>query len=71
MTNPRTTTTQLAVIAKDIEYIKRDVVEIKTNVKSQYVHKAEFEPIKKIVYGLVGIILSGVILAVLSFVFNA
>lgn len=43
---------------KDIEEIKRD-----------YVTKIEFDPIKSLVYGLVGIIITTVIGAILKLVF--
>lgn len=54
------------VIANDIEYIKRDISEIKTSVTQGYVTKAEFEPIKRIVYGVVSLILIAVVGAVIS-----
>jgi len=55
-------------ISKDIEYIKKEVGEIKALVGDHYVTKAEFEPIKKIVFGLVGLILTAVVVAVVSLV---
>lgn len=59
---------QVAVMANDISYIKNEVTEINKKLASEYVSKAEFEPIKKIVYGLVGIILTGVIVAIIRLV---
>lgn len=56
------------VIANDISYIKRDVIEIKTRMENNYVTREEFEPIKKIVYGLVSLILVTVVVAVLALV---
>lgn len=58
----------LAVIANDLTYIKRDIADIKATVQHGYVTKEEFEPIKKIVYGLVGLILVAVVGAVVSLV---
>lgn len=58
----------LAVIANDIGYMKRDIAEIKQTVTHSYVSKDEFEPIKKIVYGLVGLILVAVVGALVSLV---
>lgn len=64
----QTEQTRLAVIANDVGYIKEELKEIKTQVSSHYVSKEEFEPIKKIVYGLVALILIGVVGGVLSLV---
>ena len=61
-------TASLAVMANDIGYIKTDVVEIKKKLEADYVTRAEFDPIKKVVYGLVGIVLTGVAGAILSLV---
>lgn len=62
------TETKLAIIANDISYIKRDVADIKTNVEHGYVTKDEFEPVRKLVYGLVGIILVAVVGALVGLV---
>jgi len=59
---------QLAEMAKDVSYIRGEVTEIKQKLEDDYVTKAEFDPIKKIVYGVVGIILTGVIVALLGLV---
>lgn len=60
--------TQMAVIANDIAYIKRDVAEIKKTLAESYVTREEFEPIKKIVYGLVSLILVAVVGALVALV---
>ena len=60
--------TNIDVIANDISYIKRDVAEIKTKLEADYVTRQEFEPIKKIVYGMITIILTGVLGAILTLV---
>lgn len=59
---------ELAVISNDISYIKRDVSDIKKTVQNGYVTKDQFEPIQRIVYGLVGLILVAVVGAVISLV---
>ena len=59
---------QLAVIQNDITYIKQEVSEIKRLVQEHYVTKSEFEPIKKIVYGLVSLILIAVVGAILALI---
>ena len=63
-----TTQTDIAVMKNDLSYIKREVIDIKVLVQQEYVTRAEFDPIKKIVYGLVGIILTGVAGALLTLV---
>ena len=61
-------TTKLAVLQNDIAYIKATVVKIERLVEDKYVTKVEFEPIKRIVYGIVGLVLVGVLTAVLTLV---
>lgn len=60
--------TKLAVIQNDITYIKDKLNSVDNKVSSHYVSKEEFEPIKKIVYGLVGLILVAVVGALVSLV---
>jgi len=60
--------TQLAVLTTDVEYIKSSVQRIEILLEKDYVKKSDFEPVKKIVYGMVGIILTAVLLAVIYLV---
>lgn len=60
--------TKLAVIQTDLTYIKEKLNAVDTKVSSHYVSKEEFEPIKKIVYGLVSLILIAVVGAIVSLV---
>lgn len=60
--------TRLAVMANDISYIKGEVIEIKLNQKSNYVTRAEFDPVKKVVYGLVGLALIGLVTSIINLV---
>jgi len=50
----------------NIKNIRVNVVEIKAKLDNDYVTKEEFEPVKKLVYGLVGIILLTVVGALLA-----
>jgi len=59
---------KMAVIANDIRYIKRSINEIKKNMDDDYVQKSEFEPIQKIVYAMVGLVLTAVVTAVITLV---
>lgn len=62
---------KLAVIQNDLTYIKEKMNTIDTKVSNNYVSKEEFEPIKKIVYGLVGLILVAVVGALVALVVGA
>lgn len=41
------------------------------DMKAEMVTKARFEPIEKLVYGLVGLVLAGVVTALIALVINA
>lgn len=60
--------TKLAVIQTDLTYIKEKLNAVDNKVSSNYVSKEEFDPIKKIVYGMVSIILVAVVGAVVALV---
>ena len=51
-------------IETTLEYIQRDVQEIKQKLETDYVSRDEFIPIKNLVYGLAGSILLGVLGAI-------
>jgi hypothetical protein len=51
---------KIAEIGRDIVYIKDKLDNIEDQVGSSYVTKEEFEPIKRVVYGVVGLILIAV-----------
>jgi len=56
------------IVMTKLDYIQRDLVEIKMKLEKDYVTKDEFDPIKKVVYGLVSIMLAALIGSVLSLV---
>ena len=60
--------TKLAVIQTDLTYIKEKLNALDIKVGAHYVSKEEFEPIKKIVYGLVSLILIAVVGALVGLV---
>lgn len=70
MANP-SDETKLAVIQTDLTYIKEKLNAVDNKVSSHYVSKEEFEPIKKIVYGLVSLILIAVVGALVALVVGA
>jgi len=67
MTNTRDDV-KLAVIQNDLAYIKEKVSAVDSKLNNNYVSKEEFEPIKKIVYGMVGLILVAVVGALVSLI---
>lgn len=52
----------------DIKYIRRDLDDIKERLDTKFVTKDEFRPVKNIVYGMVTIILTAVIGAIVALV---
>lgn len=54
-----------------LSHMEADVKEIKDDMKDRYVTNERFEPVQKIVYGLVGLILIAVVTALLAIVVNA
>jgi hypothetical protein len=67
---------QLAIagLQKDIIYMREKIDEVSDKLDEKYVtqdeFKAKFEPISKIVYGIVAIIVTAVVGALLSLVVN-
>lgn len=61
----------LAVIQNDLGYLKEKMNSIDNKVSSGYVSKEEFEPIKKIVYGVVSLILIAVVGALVALVVSS
>lgn len=75
MAERKTQSTTIALIQQDIEYMKGKFDDIKdklddvdTKLSSSYVSKEEFEPVKRLVYGLVSIILVSVVGAVMALI---
>lgn len=60
--------TRVAVIETTVKNIEENVGDIKRKLDDSYVTTQEFEPIKKLVYGLVGLILTAVVLALVGLV---
>jgi hypothetical protein len=68
MNKETTDKVKLAVIQKDLEYIKCSVEEIKGKLDKEYVTQDEFTPVKNIVYGIVGLILTSVVGALITLI---
>lgn len=71
--------TKIALIGKDIAYIQKDILEIKTDIRTmggQFVPRSEFEEfkktdfgnVKKLIYGLVGLTLTAVVGAIMALI---
>lgn len=60
--------TKLAVMQTDLVYIKEKLNAVDEKVSSHYVSKEEFEPVRKIVYGVVTLILVAVVGALVALV---
>ena len=58
----------VAVILNKTSYIEREVADIKSKLEGDYVTQDQFEPVKKIVYGLVAIVLGGAVTALISLI---
>jgi len=68
--DPNHSEARIAVMANNVEYIKKDIDEIKERLSNNFVVKEEFEPVKKIVYGLVSLVLIAVVGAIVALVVN-
>lgn len=71
MTSQQTDETKLAVMQTDLTYIKEKLNAVDQKVSTHYVSKEEFEPIRKIVYGMVSLILIAVVGALVALVVGA
>lgn len=58
----------IALIRQTVSYIKDDVVDIKNKMENDYVTRVEFEIVQRLVYGVVGLILTSVVVALVSLV---
>ncbi len=63
-----TVATQLAVLTEQVRSIDETVRDIKKKIESDYVTQDQFNPVKSIVYGLVGLLLTSVVGALLGLV---
>lgn len=61
---------KIAVIQNDVDYLKNRVDEIAEKMDEKFVTQTEFDPIRKLVYGLVGLILTAVVGALIAMVVN-
>jgi hypothetical protein len=56
------------LLNNDIGYIKQDIKEIKEKLDNKYVTVESFDPVRRVVYGLVGVVLVAVAGALIALV---
>lgn len=56
------------IISTRLEYIQADVAEIKAKLDKDYVTNDEFDPIRRVVYGMVSVVLLAVVGAMVALV---
>ncbi len=62
--------TRIPLICQDIAGINKTLGELAQNIENGYVKKESFTPVRIVVYGFVGIILTSVIIAIVTLVIN-
>jgi len=60
--------TSVAVILSKVSRMEDDLKNVNTKLESKYVTQDQFEPIKKLVYGMVSIVLVAVVGAIVALV---
>lgn len=68
MNKESTDKVKLALIQQDLTYIKANVDDIKDKMENNYVTQEEFKPIKKFVDIIQGLIITGVVGALLALI---
>lgn len=56
----------LGEIARAVKRIEESMRELREELKNDYITRNEFQPVKSLVYGLVGLLLTGVVIAVIA-----
>lgn len=59
------------IMSNDIAYMRQDVIDIKMSLNNSYVTKDQFDPVKKLVYGMTGLILTAVIVAIMTLLLSS
>ena len=57
-----------SIIENKLDMVVDDIKDVQTTLRASYVTEDQFSPVKTVVYGLVGIILTAVIGAILTIV---
>lgn len=59
---------QMAVVLNELTHIREEVTEIKDSLKTEVVKREEFEPVQRVVYAMVALVLTAVVGAVVALV---
>lgn len=68
---PQNINGKIDLLAQDVSYIKDDVKDIKFQISSNYVTKDQFDPVRRLVYGTAGIVLTAFMVAAVALVIKA
>lgn len=60
--------TNIRLIANDLQYMRKDISEIKEKLENNYVTKAEFVPIQRFVFSIIGILGIATVTAILKLI---
>lgn len=60
----------LAILKNDVNYIKNEIVHINKKLDEKYVRREEFEPVKKIIYALIGILIISIVGGAIGLLFT-
>lgn len=66
--HPNGKAVQIAKLEVHMEVVEKGLDDIKCLLKNKYVTKSEFEPIRRVVFGVVALALTGVFSALLSLI---
>lgn len=64
----QSTETTLALIGQKLDNLEKKIDKIDKSLECDYVSQDQFEPIKRIVYGMVGVILLSVVAALFALI---
>lgn len=64
------TAEKVLLFAQTMEYIQKDIAEIKQKLDNKYVSKEEFKPVKLIAYGLISIVMLSVVSGLMLLLFK-
>lgn len=59
---------KITEMSGDIKYMRQEITDVKSWLENKYVTVSMFAPVQKIVYGLVGLILTSVVVALIAMV---
>ena len=59
---------QVTQMSTTLSNVEKDISELKKDLREQYVTRTEFEPVQRLVYGLVGLVLVAVVSALIGLV---